>query len=411
MRGLAARGWNIVGGILRSKSLLASIGYAAAGGAFTLGNLLLARALPVADFGQFALLIAIFNIASVLGPFGVDQVLLRRLVDPAAGLLFRLLAGSLVMAAVGAGVAAYYRIPTAVVLLLAASIVAASTGVVAASGLRRHGWASLSLAGLSITSWGVLLGGIVSLAVPRPTVVVPSIVLAATALMIAIVSWATLAKHHRVPSADREAVPHGEALWFTLVVASGALVMHGERLLIPYRLGYEALATFSVLASVTIFPFRLMRSGAGFAIVPRLRNSADVRQRRHLLAAELRAMIVMMSLTTIAMLVIVPPVAHLFTDGRYQLTIPLVLAACLSGAAKLADALPRAVITACGTAAEVRSLAWMTWVGVAASLAGVWIGATWGLVGLVCGSAAGSLVGAVPSALLARRAIKHGYIG
>jgi hypothetical protein len=56
-------------------------------------------------------------------------------------------------------------------------------------------------------------------------------------------------------------------------------------------------------------------------------------------------------------------------------------------------------------------LAWLSWLGLGLSLAGLWVGANWGLAGLVLGSAAGSLLGCIPSFVIAKRALARGYVG
>ena len=107
---------------------------------------------------------------------------------------------------------------------------------------------------------------------------------------------------------------------------------------------------FSVLTSVAIFPFRLVTLGAGFALTPRLVAAPDGAARRQVVKHELQ--LIGFALTGITIVVCVLSayfVARWTTAGRYDPDLLLVLAACLIGAAKVAEVLPRAIITACGS--------------------------------------------------------------
>lgn len=393
-------------------ALTASIGYGVAGVAFTLGSLLLARHMPVEAFGQFMLVVAAYNICAYLGPLGVDQVLLRRNVDPGLPLLIRVVVTAcLVAAGVAAAMMLGYGLPLTVTSLLAGAVLAGSLSTAGSAGLRRHGWRVLSMFGVTISSWALLAAGMASLFFTFGSAVGPAVLLFATSSIAAVIAWTALVRNHRVARAEREAFPNREATWLMLATLSGSLVLHGERMVIPYRIDYAALATFTVLAAVAIFPFRLMRFGASFALVPQLRAAGSRQARQQLLWAELRTMAIVLVVASFAMVFVAPPVAALMTDGRYDLPWLLVLAACFNGGAKLMDGLPRSIITACGTAAEVRTMVWLSWLGVACALAGLWIGGAWGLMGLICGSALGNLIGSLPNALVARRALKRGFVG
>ncbi|TPG16493.1 hypothetical protein EAH87_14840 [Sphingomonas koreensis] len=412
MSRLSRRPADVLGGLFRSKSIGAGMGFAFSGAAFTLGNLLLAREMPKLEFGRVALALAVYTVVTALGPFGMDQMLLRRRIDPSPALLGRMTLISIAIAAITTwAVALLYTMPVAPAVLLAVAVAAGSVSRTGSMGLRTNGWMLLPLIVAGNSSWAILAVGLVGLALALPTATAPIAVLAASAIIAAAVSWIPLVRRYRIESADQERVPRGEALSLTVVAVAGVLVVQIERFVIPQVLNLSALATYAVIASVAIFPFRLMRSGTSFALVPDLRAASDLAARRALLASEGRALLGMLSLATLVVTLAAPPVAALLTRGRYQLDTLLVLAACFNGAVKLFESLPRSAVTACGTSREIAWLGWMGGLSIAATVIGAWIGARWGLTGLIFGGALASLIGNIPAAQLGRRVVARGYIG
>jgi hypothetical protein len=398
--------------LVGSKSLGASFGFAFAGAAFTFGNLLLARELPAAEFGEMALAIAIYNVCICLAPWGIDQVLLRRTLDPGPRLFLRAFVPCAIVAlAVVAATPMVYAFPMRAALLLGVAILCGGLTIAAGMGLRRHGWMAFAIAATNVGSWALLISGALGLVVSWTTMIPPLTVLAAANTFAAALSWGIFIRNCRLSGEPEDIVPSGEALSLVIAVAAGALLVQVERFVIPHALDYQELATFAVLASVAIFPFRLLRSGSGFALTPRLRAATDRETRFRLLASEGKALAAVLVAGTALVIALAPLVASVFTDGRYQLERMLILAACFNGAAKLLEGLPHSAVVACGTAEEIRKLSWMSWLIIAATLAGSWLGARWGLAGLMSGSAAGCLAGSIPIALMARKVLVRGFVG
>lgn len=401
-----------VTGLLRSRALGAGLGFAISGAAFTIGNLLLARELSVVEFGRVTLALAAFTVFISLAPLGVDQLLLRRRIDPSPALLARVALSSVAAAiTAAAGVAIFYTMPMIQTVLLAIAIAAGGLAQAAGLGLRMHGWAILSLTVVSVASWSVLVAGVLGLAVLLPTATAPLVVLAVGALGSALVAWTLLATRHRVAPTDQEEVPRGEAMSLFVVSASGVFVIQIERFVIPLVLGLHALATYAVIASVAIFPFRLLRSGTSFAIIPRLRATGDVGARRALLVAEGKALAAMLSVAALVVTLAAPFMVEWLTHGRYQLGTVLVLAGCFNGAVKMFESLPRSAVIACGTSKEIARLGWLSWLSLLGTIVGAWGGSRWGLAGLIFGGALASLVTSLPAARLGRYAVARGYIG
>src|SRR5690606_25007356 len=120
------------------------------------------------------------------------------------------------------------------------------------------------------------------------------------------------------------------------IVAGSVLVIQFERLAVGFLLDAGALAMFSVLASIAVFPFRLVTTGTGFVLVPGLRRMAgDLEGRRRLVRRELQVIGVALVGTTLLLCAVAPALATWITGGRYSPSSALVLAACFAGAAKV----------------------------------------------------------------------------
>ena len=404
-----ARG--MIHALLHSRSLLASLGFAFAGAAFTFGNLLLAGALPPAAFGQLSLSIAVYNVFIWLAPLGLDQVLLRRRLDPAARLLLRAFLSCSGIATIAAiGTVLFYDLPALSGVLLGMAIVGGGLAMAASMGLRRHDWTAVPLVATNVASWALLFAGGLGLVLTLGSDLPVLLILAAGCALAAALSWYAFIRYCGLGGERPDKVPRGEAFSLMVTAGAGSVLVQIERFVIPQVLDFQALAMFAVIASVAIFPFRLLRSGSSFALTPRLRATAQRADRFALLAQETRSLGLTMVLATMIVVALAPLVAAIFTGGRYELDRLLVLAACCNGAAKLIEGLPRAAVVACGTAGEIRKLSWMNWLTIAACLLGAWIGARWGLAGLISGSAVGCLLSTIPPALLARQALSRGFV-
>ncbi|AIT80927.1 lipopolysaccharide biosynthesis protein [Novosphingobium pentaromativorans] len=404
-----ARG--MIHSLIRSRSILASLGFAFAGAAFTFGNLLLAGALPPAAFGQLSLSIAVYNVFIWLAPLGLDQVLLRRRLDPGARLLLRAFLSCSGIAAIAAiGTVQFYELPALSGLLLGAAIVGGGMAMAASMGLRRHDWTALPLVATNVASWALLFAGGLGLVLTLGSDLPVLLILAAGCALAAALSWYAFIRYCGLGDERPDKVPRGEAFSLMVTAGAGSVLVQIERFVIPQVLDFRALALFAVIASVAIFPFRLLRSGSSFALTPRLRAASQRAERHALLAQETRSLGLTMVFATLVVVALAPIVATIFTGGRYELDRLLVLAACFNGAAKLIEGLPRAAVVACGTAEEIRKLSWMNWLTIAACLLGAWIGARWGLVGLISGSAVGCLASTIAPASLARHALSRGFV-
>jgi hypothetical protein len=172
-------------------------------------------------------------------------------------------------------------------------------------------------------------------------------------------------------------------------------------------LGVEALAEFAVLAAVALFPYRMLRSGTMFSLIPKLRSAQTAHERNRVLSHEIGAVVAMLVVASIGVMLLSAPLTAFVTDGKYELPLLLVGAACINGTTKVVTGLQNAVITACGTAGDVTKLNWMSWIMIAGGVVGAWLGSMHGLAGLVIGAGVGTLIGASPGIVLAYRVLRR----
>jgi O-antigen/teichoic acid export membrane protein len=393
--------------LMRQPTLRATAVFALSGLAFALGNLFLARTMPVAAFGQFTLAIALFNIFGLLAPLGVDQAMLRHRIDPGPKLLLFLSLSGLVMGgAVGMGFAHFSGLTEhdgwALAFVIAAGGVTAALAALARS--RQAEAAALLL--VTAASWVLLLVGTLSLVVPMNSALPPLFLFTLGNLFAAAYGWWAMGSAHRVPPEERAPIPWGEAFSLLGVAAIGTVMLQLERLVIPLTIGIDALALFGVLASIAIFPFRLLTASAGFALVPKLRAAKSRIEKIRLIRHELLAVAILLVVSTIGIVTLVPFATTMLTAGHYEIGFGLALAACFNGCGKVMQSFPRALITACGNDRDIARLNRLGWIGLITSIVGAFVGAKYGLVGLLYGITLGSMVGTLPAILIARRTLK-----
>ncbi|WP_221234875.1 oligosaccharide flippase family protein [Sphingomonas aerophila] len=369
---------------------------------------MLARVLSIEEFGRLALALALFNITTLIAPVGIDQAVLRHPIDPGPRLLLFLL-GTATMAALavaaGSLTAGGLRLDEATALAVA--IIAGSIVMQVAAVLRAAQQPFRSIAYATVLSWSILLVGAGALLVPVRHSSTVLWLLAIVNLASAAMGCHLLLTRHRVPEKHRVAIDWREAVSLLGIAAVSTISIQLERLVTPIVLDLRALATFSVLASVAIFPFRLVTAGAGFALTPRLKAATNHRERWALVRTELRIVIPFLTIMSAGIIVAAPWLVRLLTRGLYDITVPLVVAACINGSVKVVFAIIRAVLTGCGTAKQLSHLNLLNIAGLIASIAGAAIGGRYGLVGILLGVSVGNLLAVMPAFRLARQSLRR----
>jgi O-antigen/teichoic acid export membrane protein len=173
------------------------------------------------------------------------------------------------------------------------------------------------------------------------------------------------------------------------VQATGLILVQLERLVLPHVLPLHDLATFGVLAAIVGSFFRVLQMSVGFSLVPRLRAAPDVRQRRRLVAKEARLVAGVVLLGSAAIWILTPMVEHWFLGEKYHLAGSLVLATLVSGVIKIFNAFSRAIAGALTTPRELSMVNLLGWISVGIGLVAAFVGARWGLAGVIYGVALG----------------------
>jgi O-antigen/teichoic acid export membrane protein len=376
------------------------VGFGLGGAGYALGNLLLARALPPAQFGVFTLFVALVQIGASLAPVGLEGQVNRRpggLVSPGRPLLT-----SVIVAAATAIVAStLYRMDGALLIALVISITAGGTSRMASAIFQsrlRFG-VSLGLSqGLAVALLGMGAGAVIA-GGAEPWLL--AALVASYYVMSASVGWGVLARER--PRRPAEAHSFLEGLSLLGITAAALILMQLERLVTPRLLTLEDLATFAVVATLVGSPFRMLQMGAGYTLLPRLSSASTPEERRQLVRREAAAVALIAAAAAAVILFAAPWIAGWLLAGKYELSTALMIAALVSGAVKLVDGFATTMVWALASPKQLALLNWVSWTCAGVGLAGAWLGARWGLIGLMYGVTLGWVTrGAVSGALAAK---------
>ena len=198
--------------------------YAMSGATFAIGNLLLARTLPTAQYGQFALLVALLNLSHRVAPLGLDGMVNRHPIDLSPSLLGRLyIAAVPVTALVVLGARLGYGLGNRELIYLGVGILAGATAYLGSALLQAQHRFVPSAVVNHATNFTVLLAGLLSLVLlfsdPAPPF---AIVISGSAIAAPLV----LTRLWRPPRERRPAVPirWKESLAYAGFVAGALLV-------------------------------------------------------------------------------------------------------------------------------------------------------------------------------------------
>ena len=370
--------------------------YGASGLGFAGANLILARVFPTEQYALFTLFIALGNLGYSLAPVGIDGVVNRHHLEAGPRLLARVAPWAI---AVGLGLGAFavaaYGMSLVLGALLFVSCAFGGAMLVAGAKFQSERRFGVSLALLQSPNLMLIVAAVVTVVSGVRHVWLPALVSALGFVAAAVWGW-------RVLLAEREARPPGEtsfawseALSFAGLSASGLGLIQMERLVIPHALPLSDLALYGVLSAIAGSLFRMLQLGVGFSLLPRLRAARNVVARRRLLAQEARLGAAIVLLGSVGIWFATPIAEHVLLRGKYHLGGALVLAAIVSGVAKVADALTKAAASALADPRELSMVNLAGWACAAIALAAALVGARWGLTGVIYGVAIGWAVRAV----------------
>ena len=379
-----------------SPTVRSMVVYGVSGVGFAGANLILARVFPTQQYALFTLFIALSNLGYSLGPAGIDGVVNRRHLEAGPSLLARLAPPAV---AVGLGLAVFgmaaYGMSPGLGVMLFLSCAFGGGMLVAGAKFQSEQRFGVSLTLLQSPNIVLIVAALVTVAAGVTHVWLPAVISTAGFIAAGVWGWRVLlAERHGKPQRS-SAFSWGEALSFAGLNASGLVLIQMERLVIPHLLPLADLALYGVLGAIAGSLFRMLQLGVGFSLLPRLRAADNVLERRGLVAQEARLVGGIVLLGSIVIWFVTPVVEHLFLGGKYHLGGALVFAAIVSGIAKVANALTKAAASALADPRELSLINMIGWISAGIALAAAFIGARWGLTGVIYGVALGWIVRAV----------------
>ena len=393
--------------LLRSPTLRTVVVYGTSGLGFAGANLVLARFLPTAEYAVFTLVIALANLGYSLAPAGVDGIVNRRHLDAGPRLLRRTLGASLLVG-VAFVIAARlgYDISPAMALILFVSTVAGGAMAVAGAQFQSERRYGISLALTQSPNLALLVAALAVVASHDRRAWLPLSISMLGFVLAALYGWWVLFRERATKPIRGSWFPWGEALSFAGLNGAALFLIQLERLVIPHVLTLRDLATYGVLAPIAGSLFRVLQMGVGYTLVPRLRAPGTVLERRALIAHEAKLVAVLVVLGSVTLWLVTPLIERWVLEGKYHLTGPLLLAALVSGVAKIMDAFTKSTVTALATPAELSLVNLFGWASVALAVPAAVFGARWGLAGVIYGAGFGWLLRSLTGLYVTLRHLK-----
>jgi O-antigen/teichoic acid export membrane protein len=390
-----------------SPTLRSVVVYGFSGLGFAGANLILARFLPTDEYALFTLVIALSNLGYSLAPAGVDGIVQRRNLDAGPTLLRRTLAASLIVGLIFVIVAeASYQMSPPLVLVLFVSTVAGGAMAVAGAQFQSERRFGISLALTQSPNGALLVAALVVVAVRDRDALLPLVITALGFLLAGWYGWWVLFRERASKRAQERSFPWSEALSFAGLNAAGLLLIQLDRLIIPRVLPLHDLATYGVLAAIAGSLFRVLQMGVGYTLVPRLRVAGSVPERRRLITHEAKLVGGVVVAGSVVIWFVTPLIEQWFLGGKYHLSGSLLLAALVSGVAKIMNAFTKSTVTALATPAEVFLVNLFGWASVALAVVAAVVGARWGLAGVIYGVGFGWLIRAGTALYVTLRHLK-----
>lgn len=375
---------------------------------FAAGNLLLARVLPKDDYGRISLFLALVQLGMVLGPLGVETVINRHHLSASPRLLGRVGASGALAGAAFASVAwLFYGFDAALALVLGVTAAGAAINRVAGAFFQSRGKLGFSLFLILIHNWIVLAAVPIVLLFREPQALAAAMTVLIGYLIMATVGWRKgflIARSAAPAPIDRRTLLQEGLAAVGLQIAVGALFQL-DRLVIPHALSIGDLALYSVVSSIAASPFRMLQTGLGFALLPRLRAC----QTRAAIHRVLRHEMLVAALVAIAaaagVLLLTRWLLGALLGDRYKFDTGLLYALVVVGLVRVWSGFSGATVSALGSTRQLATLNGWGWLALACAAAGAFILRGYGLTGVVYGMGAGWLTLAVAGTLIGSRAI------
>ena len=394
--------------ILQSPTVRSMVVYALSGVGFAGSNLILARALPTEQYALFTLVIALGNLGYALAPAGLDGLINRYHLEVGPSLLTAsLCASTLIAFGVGLVGLTSYGLSPALAAMLFVSCAGGGLMLVAGARLQSEQRFAQSLLLGQSPNIVLLIAALIALAGHATGAWLPILISTVGFVAAALIGWAVLLQERRARGAPLEApFSWGEALAFAGVNASGLLLIQLERLILPHVLPLADLALYGVLGAIAGSIYRVMQMGVGFSLLPRLRAATTLVERRRLVAHEAKLVGAMVVVGSATIWFATPLIERWLLAGKYHLPGSLLLAAIVSGIAKIANAFSKATASALAEPKELSLVNLSGWISVGVAVVGAYVGARWGLAGVIYGVGTGWFLRAIIAFVLVGRHLR-----
>lgn len=389
--------------ISRSPALQVAVLYGISGVVFAVSNLMLARYLPKIEFALVTLFLAMVQISMPIGMGGVEVIVNRKKLDPSVYLLKRVLLTASVIGGLTISIGySVYNIKLGLLLILLFIIIIGSSNSLAA-----HHFQSMQKFGLSLclsqsSNLSLAIAAGATFVMTITTAWIPCAIIAAGYAVSATLGWTKLFRNSQRTMFSKPSISWIEAA--TILGFNGALLImvQLERLIVPKVLSIEKLATLGVLMTVAGFPFSVLGLGIRLSMLPRFRDANKPAECRRLLAKEGTIVLFVAITASIVVWLLAPVLVKWFLSGKYDISRALVMAAIIAGFAKLFDAFASTVATALGSLKVLSLLSFLSWISLAISVIGAFIGARWGLEGVIYGVGFGWFFRALMTSILSK---------
>jgi O-antigen/teichoic acid export membrane protein len=379
--------------LFKSGALRATAALGLGGIAFTLGNLILARALPSQEYGLVSLLIGIVSVAGLAAPLGFDQAVARRglRLDHSWRRAVLIASFATAVATTALAAVAYHLESALLACVLIATLASGVTqsGAAHFQGRRQFGTA---LWVFQFSNWALVPVGLITAALGFDTAIGPCVLLTVAGVIAAMLGWLLVIRSQEAQEAQpRPGTLFIEALSLMTIHVSNSILLQLERLLLVPALGVHELALFGVVAALVGSPFRMLQTAVLFTLMPALRGTKTVYERRRLLRREILLVTAASGGGSIAIWIVAPALAHAFLAGRYDISAPLMAAALVSGVLKVCSAFATGTVIALAQGKHLRALSAISGIAIGLSVIAAFAAAPWGLVGVLYGISAGWL--------------------
>jgi O-antigen/teichoic acid export membrane protein len=389
---------------------LQSAGLMALGGVgFAIGNLLLARHLPTEQFGLVSLMLSVIQVGGALCVPGLPTIINRHHVGINRVILLCWLIGAIVAGVASiAFVTSLRPAPALLLAVLALTVAMAGMGRILAAVLQSHHRLRSSLVLAQGHNWLLLLSVAAAFLVPglANALGVIAVLLAGYVISTTWGSWAT----RRLPQHTARTIVTNwwaEGASAAGVMLASNLLFQLDRLLIGSLLSIHELAAYSAVAAIAGSAFRMLQTGAGHSLLPRLRACTSRAAALSLLKKETTVLMGASIATALMVIIAWPLVATHLLHGKYQISAMLIGIIVASGFVRVLEATGGATVSAIGNARELVLLNWLGWLTVAVSILGGYLLQGFGLIGVVGALGLGWMVSAIGSWTLTFRSLKQ----